>query len=247
MRRVLFGVLVLCAATGLALARPAPPTGGAATPGASPRPATPVPVSDADVLATRIAGLEATVAAQSAALLELDLRVDELEQGLAPVLEGLPEQAVVTAFLQNQIDDLRARVATLEEVPPATPTGAAGHPLVGTWAVADAASGGAPGLVTFTPDGTVVVVAPGGGSGVGAWAATGPRTAVAAWVLAAPAGPAGANVAAVRAEVEVDGTGTAIEVVYRVLEIGPRGGVAEQGDGTVRGARVPLDAATPLP
>lgn len=75
----------------------------------------------------------------------------------------------------------------------------------------------------------------------------GPRTAVAVWVLVDPAGPAGADVAAIRAEVTVDVAGAAIGLTYEVLEVGPRGGVAERADGTVRGARVALDAATPAP
>ena len=50
--------------------------------------------------------------------------MDELEQGLAPVLEGLPGQVLLSSFLQSQIDDLHVRVGTLEEsvVTPVVPS-----------------------------------------------------------------------------------------------------------------------------
>jgi hypothetical protein len=203
---------------------------GGATPAASP---------STDALATRVADLETTIAAQSRTQLDLALRVDALEEDLAPILEGLPDQALTTAFLQDQINDLQGRVSGLEASALATPISTAVHPLVGSWAIATAA-GGAPGLISFGADGTVVVTVPGGGSGIGAWSATGPGTAVAVWVMQNTNLAAGNVTTAVRAQITVDAAGQTMTLTYAVLEITPRGSVAEHGRGTLTGVRVPL-------
>ena len=100
MRRVLIGLVGAAVVAALRLGPPSPPPGAGPSPPAA---ATP----DAVALAARVAELEEAV-------IRLELRVAELERGLAPVLEGLPEQAALAAFLQAQLDDLRARVDALE-------------------------------------------------------------------------------------------------------------------------------------
>jgi len=236
MRLILIMVIVVLTGITLSQVDSAARTGPAATPGA----ATPVGSPTADALATQVADLEGTIAAQTWAQLELELRVDALEQGLVPILEGLPEQIELASFLQNQINDLQGRVSVLEANPVATPVVISEHPLVGTWAITSEA-GGTPGLLSFTPDGTVVVTLPGGGSGVGAWAATGPGTAVAVWVIANTAGrEAGSTMTALRAVITVDAAGQTVTLDYEVLEITPRGSVNEHGSGIVTGPRVPL-------
>jgi hypothetical protein len=157
-------------------------------------------------------------------------------------------RVVVIDFLQSQIDDLRSRVDGLEAaLASATPADTAGHALVGTWAVREDASGGIPGLVSFTPDGTVVVVSPGGGTGVGAWAATGPQSAIAVWVF--PASPAGreGNTVALQVRITVEPAGNSITMSYRVIGVTPRGSVAERNSGTITGVRIPIETPTPLP
>src|SRR6187401_1046449 len=131
MRLILIMVIVVLTGITLSQVDSAARTGPAATPGA----ATPVGSPTADALATQVADLEGTIAAQTWAQLELELRVDALEQGLVPILEGLPEQIELASFLQNQINDLQGRVSVLEANPVATPVVISEHPLVGTWAI----------------------------------------------------------------------------------------------------------------
>ena len=179
------------------------------------------------------------------ALLELGLRVDELEQGLAPVLEGLP-----TRFCSPPSSESRTRR-------PQSPRGGAGrrhrncdvdsdHPLVGTWAVADEMAAGVPGLVIFTAEGTVVVVSPGGGTGPGAWAPTGPRTAVAVWLLPSAGRDREGNVTVLRSQITLDATGATVVLAYEVLQVTARGGVAERSQGTVTGVRISIPTPEPV-
>jgi hypothetical protein len=244
MRPVVVGILLL----GLLLVVPAAgltQSATPATPGATPA----SPGTDPDALATRVAELEGTVAALTLAQIEADLRADELAQGLVPLLEELPERVVVIGFLQSQIDDLRSRVDGLEAaLASATPADTARHALVGTWAVREDASGGIPGLVSFTPDGTVVVISPGGGSGIGAWATTGPQSAIAVWVFLNSAGAGeGRTTTALQARITVDGEGQSITIEYQIMSITPRGSVSEHGSGTITGVRVPIETPTPVP
>jgi hypothetical protein len=212
---------------------------------ATPRSATPIFPSDTDNPATQVAELEGTVVAQNLALLELELRVEELEQGLAPVLEGLPDQVLLTSFLQSQIDDLQVRVGTLEESI-ATVVAPSDHLLVGTWVVADETADGVPGLVIFAAEGTVVVVTPGGGMGIGAWAPTGPRTAIAVWLLPGTERDRAGNVTAQRSEITIDTTGATVMLAYEVLQVTARGGVAERGHGSITGVRISIPTPEPV-
>ena len=226
---------VSAVAIGASAARPGP----VATPGA----ATPVGSPDAS-LGTRVADLEATTAAQTAALLALQLRVDALEQGLQPVLEGIPDQVAQIGSLQDQVNDLQARVSELEASPGATPIASpTDHPLIGTWAVSDTASGGTPGLLTFTPQGTVVVLTPSGASGIGAWVSSGPASAVAVWILLSAPLTGDYATAAIRAEITIDPAAQTITVTYQILGITTRGSVAEQNHGSLVGIRIA--SATP--
>src|SRR4051812_6786182 len=93
MQRILISVVLLVTAFVCIRAVPSAPSSAA-----TPQAATPVSSPTADALATRVADLKATVAAQSRAQLDLALRVDTLEQGLAPVLAGLPDQVATMAF-----------------------------------------------------------------------------------------------------------------------------------------------------
>jgi hypothetical protein len=212
---------------------------------ATPRAATPVVLSETELLATRVSELEATVAAQTIAQIESDLRVVELEQGLALLLEGLPEQVILIDFLQSQIDDLRVRVDGLEALAGATPVDSGEHPLVGTWAVVEDGAGGIPGLVGFTPGGTVVLISPTGGTGIGAWGATSPLSAIAVWVFPHSATGGERDTTALQVRIAVDAGGEAITMSYLVMSGTPRGRVPEQNSGTITGVRIPSGTATP--
>ncbi|HEU4797915.1 MAG TPA: hypothetical protein VFT63_03250, partial [bacterium] len=212
---------------------------------ATPLAATPIIQTDSGFLATRVAELEENVVAQNVVLLELGLRVDELEQGLAPVLEGLPDQVLLTSFLQSQLDDLQVRVGTLEELV-ATVVATSDHPLIGTWAVADETSDGVSGLVIFTAEGTVVVVPPGGGMGIGAWAPTGPRTAITVWLVPRAERDREGNFTALRSQITIDATGTTVAFAYAVLQVTARGGMAERSHGSVNGVRISMPTLGPV-
>lgn len=134
----------------------------------------------------------------------------------------------------------------------ATPVAADRHPLVGAWIVATVEDpGAAPTVTAFTGDGLVVDGCCGGTARVGAWAATGPRSADYTHVTVLPGGEgafAGSVVLRISAEVDVEGTAFAGPYSYTI--VAPDGTVVETGRGTARGVRMEAEpaaaAGTPL-
>ena len=143
----------------------------------------------------------------------------------------------------------------------ATPTPTAEHPIVGAWWSTNDAPG--PGLNTAVPvfhaDGTYLEVDPNIGVGVGAWRATGARTAelIAVYQDIDPDPVAVASgTVTVRSSVEVDETGNAFTSSLTVEVRLPDGTVvfsaSYEGEGTRLeiGSTVPLGtplAGTPVP
>jgi hypothetical protein len=125
----------------------------------------------------------------------------------------------------------------------------AGHPLVGTWILSDPAS--TPSLVTFTSDGTLTDLELAGGTGLGAWEATGPQTAAATLIIAISVPEFSATIQ-VNATFEIDTSGDAGTFAYSYTAVGADGTVFEtytDGSGTITRLPIqPLEAAgTPMP
>jgi hypothetical protein len=124
----------------------------------------------------------------------------------------------------------------------------AGHPLVGAWVIDVSAEAPgqpqeatvAPNVTVFTDEGIVLNAAPGAGTDVGAWEATGPRTAALTFVgLIQEEGFAGSVV--IRATVEVDAAGETFSGPYSYTVVAADGTVADAGRDTSRGVRIPVE------
>ena len=129
-----------------------------------------------------------------------------------------------------------------------TPDAAAGHPLVGAWAVrADANQVGPPGLVVFTDEGVVLDTSTTGANGIGSWAPTGPRTAEATWVyVGATQEGRHAGSTVFRVAIAVDGAGDTFAAEVSRTDATADGAAREAFRGTGSGVRIPvegLDAA----
>ena len=125
-----------------------------------------------------------------------------------------------------------------------TPT--QGHPLVGTW-LADTdpdAADNALDTFVFSADGGYAQSEAGGGSLLGAWEATGERTATLTAVGAEGDGE-GANVGSItiRASIEVSDDGASFTAVYTLEVVQPDGtGSGEAGPGIATGDRLVVEA-----
>jgi murein DD-endopeptidase MepM/ murein hydrolase activator NlpD len=142
-----------------------------------------------------------------------------------------------------------AGLAALSRPPAAAATAATGaaaaHPLVGSWLVDLDADDPAnpPSLLVVHADGTCLTV-DGGEVGVGAWAATGERTATLT-IVVHEAGAAGAvGIGTIRAAVTVSGDGLGFTATYTREITGPDGSnTGEDGPVPATGTRI---AAEPI-
>jgi hypothetical protein len=127
-----------------------------------------------------------------------------------------------------------------------TPTVAAGHPLVGTWIVDTEVDdpSNPPSFDAFNADGTVVNIGSDGAS-VGAWEATGPRTATFTFV-AVTQGANGEAMVILRANLEVDQSGESFTASHSFTLVAPNGTIlASAQGGTAHGTRLhsePMEA-----
>ena len=112
----------------------------------------------------------------------------------------------------------------------AAPGPAAGHPLVGSWLLDTDADdpGNPPSVAAVGADGTYVEVDV-DGAAVGAWEATGERTASLTLVFPIPDGQGGfAGTGKVRGSIEVDAAGDTLTATATFELVGPDG--ASQGE-----------------
>lgn len=140
--------------------------------------------------------------------------------------------------------------AALEATPPAP---VAAHPVVGAWRFDTNADdpGNPPSYAAFHADGAYMESHPGVGVGIGAWQATGPRTADLTIVFADidPSEDAFARgELTVRAAVEVDPSGDALTAPYAFSGASLDGAVLFDGVLTATATRIdvePMPPATP--
>ena len=124
-------------------------------------------------------------------------------------------------------------------------TATQGHPLVGTW-LADTdpeASDNALDTVSFTADGTFTDVEAGGFVSLGAWEATGERTANLA-IVAYELDEEGNNIGSttIRVSIEVGTDGTSFTAEYTIASIQPDGtSGGGAGPGNVTGERLVVE------
>ena len=125
----------------------------------------------------------------------------------------------------------------------ATPAGGhplGGHPLVGTWVIdPDPSSGAASSAAAFAADGTYSEIDPDGASGLGAWRATGERTADVVIVF-----PEEEGSVRIRASVEADADGRSFAASY-TFEFLDRGGTGAGEYGPGEATAVRLEAEGP--
>lgn len=126
----------------------------------------------------------------------------------------------------------------------ASPIAAAAHPLVGSWVIDPDANPASdpPALAIFHADGTTVELHEREPDGVGAWQATGPRTAAVTIVYH--------NLneslklqftVTVRGEIEVDATGAAFTAHYLAETTAPDGKVTATEEATATGTRITVE------
>ena len=136
----------------------------------------------------------------------------------------------------------------------ATPSPAT-HPLVGTWVIRELAppAGGPPvtaGLATFFADGNMLLSGFGERQAArqGGWSATGDRAALVTVVGLAvdESGMSDGTLERIRAAVEVDTAGDALQGGYTFDLIGPDGGVQFTYNGPVGGSRVEIEPPDPI-
>ena len=138
-----------------------------------------------------------------------------------------------------------------------TPVATAGHPLVGAWVIDTSAEDPAgpqeatvpPDVTVFTDEGTVIDSTPFGGTGVGAWEATGPDAAALTFVIPVEEDDFAGSVI-IRATLELDATGETFSGPYSYTVVAADGTVVDAGRDMVRGTRItvePVEAeGTPL-
>ena len=126
-----------------------------------------------------------------------------------------------------------------------TPTAGDQHPLIGAWVadtnVDDPAN--PPSLLIFHDDGTFIELEVGGGSGLGAWEATGPTSADLTILFPGPVENGEfAGHAKVRVHIEVDELGDTFAAMYTVEFPGPDGASSgELGPASVTAERITVE------
>jgi hypothetical protein len=156
--------------------------------------------------------------------------------------------ALVAPFLVALVVGLVAAGPAPSRAQEATPAARAEHPFVGAWVVdtdtADPAN--FPALAAAAADGTYVESHPLVGVGVGAWEATGDRTANLTVVFrATDATGAPVGVVTAHAAVELDAGGDAWDAAYTFEAVAPDGTVLFAGRGQSRATRVAASAPMP--
>lgn len=127
-----------------------------------------------------------------------------------------------------------------------TPAATAGHPLVGTWIVDTEVDDPSdpPSFDAFSADGTFVNIGS-DGAAVGAWEATGPRTATFTFAALAQGSNGGAMVI-LRANIKVDETGESFTATHSFTLVAANGMIlASAQGGTAHGTRLhsePMEA-----
>lgn len=124
-----------------------------------------------------------------------------------------------------------------------TPGAMAGNPFVGAWdADTDTSDpSNPPSLIVFNRDGTYLQVDP-GGSGVGVWEATGPRSVALTILFHNQDENGNVGTVKVRASGEVDASGDTFTATYTVEFTGPDGtSSGEMGPGTATGTRIAVE------
>lgn len=151
--------------------------------------------------------------------------------------------ALVAAVLAGAAGTARPVGAATQQ----TATATAGHPLVGAWVVDTEVDNptNPPSFDTFAADGTLVNIGSDGTS-VGAWQATGPRTATFTFAGLTEGGRGGA-IFIIRVDIEVAATGESFTATHSFTLAAPDGKVLTSAKGgTARGTRIhaePMDAA----
>lgn len=125
----------------------------------------------------------------------------------------------------------------------ATPADDGVHPIVGSWSLSAESAEEPPSLATFHQDGTAIEIIPGGGTGIGAWMATGPSSA-AVTLRYHEVGPEGfAGVFILRASIEVAADGSTFMATITGEFVLPDGTASGQyGPAAVSAERVVAEA-----
>lgn len=120
-------------------------------------------------------------------------------------------------------------------------TATAGSPIVGVWVVN---VGGETSITSFGADGALVDIESTGGTGVGAWSATGPTSGSATFIMFfADENQAAAGSAVLRITMDYDEASDSLTLGYSVTGMMPDGSViseyTDQGTGTA--TRLPIE------
>jgi hypothetical protein len=158
----------------------------------------------------------------------------------------VPFLVVAVVLLSIGVASFRPSVVAQEATPGGTSL--AGHPLVGAWVIDISAEDPTgpqeatvpPNVTVFTDEGTVLNAAPGAGTDVGAWEATGSRSAAMTFIgLIEEEDFAGSVI--IRATIDLDEAGETFSGPYSYTVVASDGTVVDAGRDMARGARITVE------